>query len=316
MNTQWYAREGKPFGDIKISPVPKEAISDCGRANFDRNKETCDQLELERHIGVDQQESRSKFFNRVYLNNSDSTVFTFPVLTHPIYVGNSSIPGKFDLVLFTGQSWVMTDVMEFNITSEQSRLSMQEYLDSDPSFPEFLFSLIFFGEYVDVVTNFVNGEDNEYTPLGMRWFRPQEQDPLLPGNYPTADQSRPVEMSLSCATCNNSTNPCLFGGICLEDGTCDCINGGNGALCGEIPAGDSVCHPYFNTEMYDWDGGDCCGKIDHVPAFGFHSSRILNCTFFCFSSSRRYMYRTPMWNWRSHPSLWYWSDGCIWWLAV
>ena len=46
----------------------------------------------------------------------------------------------------------------------------------------------------------------------------------------------------------------------MEDGTCDCVNGGSGALCAQVPAGDAVCQPYFNTQEYAWDGGDCCGK--------------------------------------------------------
>ncbi|CAJ1943609.1 unnamed protein product [Cylindrotheca closterium] len=268
--SQWFAREGQPFGNIEVSSVLGAAVNACGRTPFDQSGVIiCEQLEFDGHIdAARQQESRSKFFNKVFLNNSDSSVYTYPALTHPIFVGNSSIPGKYDLVLFTGQSWVLTDLIESNITREQSELSMQEYLDSDPAFSEILKNMIYTGAHVNIVTNSVNNEDNQYTPLGMRWFRMQEQDPTLPYNYPTGDQSRPVEIHLSCATCNNITNPCSFGGICLEGGVCDCINGGSGALCTHVPIGDAVCHPYFNSEQFGWDGGDCCAGSCIGPQCG------------------------------------------------
>ena len=107
----------------------------------------------------------------------------------------------------------MTNVIKSNVTVEQSELSMQEYLDNDPYFPEMLFGLIYRGDFVDAVTNLVNNDDTQYTPLGMRWFRAREPDPTLPYNYPVADQSRPVVISLTCATCDDNTNPCFFDGI-------------------------------------------------------------------------------------------------------
>jgi len=268
-NAQWFAPGGQSFGSMEVSKVLGVGVNACGRTPFDQTgANICEQLKFEGHIDVSQQGSRSKFFDKVFLNDSDSTVYSYPALTHPIFVGNSSIPGKYDLVLFTGKSWVLTNVIEANITSDKSGLSMQEYLDSDQAFPEILFNMVNTGAHVDIVTSSVNNEDNQYTPEGMRWFRMPEQDPNFPYNYPTADQSRPVDIHLTCATCNNITNPCSFGGVCVEDGTCDCINGGSGALCTEVPVGDATCHPYFNTEQFDWDGGDCCGATCIGPQCG------------------------------------------------
>ncbi|KAL3942429.1 MAG: hypothetical protein SGBAC_003388, partial [Bacillariaceae sp.] len=168
-NVQWTTREGQPLGSIKVSKLMGTAVDDCGRHVFDPTGViVCEQLDVKGNLDVIQQESRSTFFNKVWLNNSDSTVYTFPALTHPLFVGNSSTPGKYDLVLFTGQSWVLTNVIESNVTSEQIGLSMQEYLDSDPVFPEILYDLIYTGAYVDIVTSSVNNDDNQYTPEGMR----------------------------------------------------------------------------------------------------------------------------------------------------
>jgi hypothetical protein len=67
-----------------------------------------------------------------------------------------------------------------------------------------------------------------------------------------------LSVDRSCIQCTES-NPCHFEGEChYEKGTCACAHGATGALCRDTPLGDGVCNPYFNTEEYDYDGGDCC----------------------------------------------------------
>jgi hypothetical protein len=61
-----------------------------------------------------------------------------------------------------------------------------------------------------------------------------------------------------CAVCNNATNPCLNGNICIN-GSCVCTNGeGEGRLCQITPLSNGRCDPYFNEAAFNFDGGDCC----------------------------------------------------------
>ncbi|KAL3939180.1 MAG: hypothetical protein SGBAC_006053, partial [Bacillariaceae sp.] len=166
-------------------------------------------------------------------------------------------------------SWVLTGVLKSETTGAD--VSMQAYMDAEPEFKSILLDIVWLGKHVGLVTASVasNTVELSYTPSGLRWFRKREADRDTPYNYPTADQSRPVdEILLSCASCDDIENPCSFEGQCLEDGTCSCVNGGSGALCKLPPSGDAICNRYFNTEVYGWDGGDCCGGTCIGPQCG------------------------------------------------
>ncbi|CAJ1943607.1 unnamed protein product [Cylindrotheca closterium] len=264
-NTQWFSIDGISLGSLQISRV-LNPTSECERFIIDNSAEICEQLTVEGSIDANQEVPRSTFFSKAMVNSKEATAFTYEALAHPIYVGASSTPQSFDLIFFTGQSWVLTDKLKSKASGND--LSMQEYMDNDPEFLSILNATISVGGNVSLVTGSTIGTPNSHTPLGLRWFRMREQDPRVPYNYPTADSSRPVEMVVECATCNNSTNPCGYGGVCRANQTCDCINGGYGALCHQLPLGDAFCNPYFNTEYYDYDGGDCCGGSCRGPQCG------------------------------------------------
>ena len=259
-NSQWFSKEGIAFGDMDVSSV-LESSPECQRVDVNRTVKICDQLDLEGYIDSNQREFPLKSFNKTFVNRTGTIVYTYPALTHPIFVESTSTPSSFELMFFTGQSWVLTDVLKSRTTGGD--VSMQKYMDTEPEFRYILIGIVFNGTGVSLVTDSVavNSVELSYTPSGLRWYRMREADRGVPYNYPTADQSRPVDdILLTCASCDDNENPCFFGGKCLDDGTCACVNGGSGALCKVPPNADGLCNQYFNDGVYDWDGGDCCGK--------------------------------------------------------
>ena len=184
---------------------------------------------------VTQDAMRPTFFYKTFVNSTLENVFTYQASTHPIYVGKSSTPKRFYLIFFTGQCWVLTDALESKMNG--SDVSMQEYIQNDPEFISILNTTIYIGTNVSLVTGSVVGTENSHTPLGLSWYYMREEDPRADYNYPTADESRPVDLDVSCAACNNSTNPCAYENICTENQICDCVNGGSGPLCRQMPLG-------------------------------------------------------------------------------
>lgn len=233
-NTQWFSDNDVLLGSLQISRVLNPS-SECEGIAIDQPEEICEKLNLEGAIDANQEVSLSTFFNKTFVNSTRATAFTFQALTYPIYVGSTSTPQNFSLVFFTGQCWVLTDVLKSKTAG--NGLSMQEYMDNEPEFLSILNSTIYLGSNVSLVTGSVLSTSNVHTPLGLRWFSMREQDPRLSYNYPSADESRPAQMTVECGTCNNSTNPCRYGGFCRANQTCDCINGGSGALCQQLPLG-------------------------------------------------------------------------------
>jgi len=257
-NLQWYSRDGEIYGNVEVTRILGSS-SDCAIDQVDRTKRTCEQLDVTGYVDRNQQELPLKSFKKTYVDNTGYTVHTYPALTHPIFVESMSTPSEYELILYTGQSWILTDILKSKTTGDD--VSMQEYMDTDPEFRSILQDIIILGNNVSLVTGSVSDKRTSYSPLGLRWFRKREAPVGASQNYPTADQSRPVdEVLVSCGVCDENDNPCSFGGKCLEDGTCDCINGGFGALCQNVPRGNGICDPYFNSEIFGWDGGDCCGK--------------------------------------------------------
>lgn len=276
--SQWFSSEGVAFGNLEVATT-LESSPDCGIVDVNRTVKICDKLDLEGYVDRNQREFPLKSFYKTFANRTGANVYTYQALTHPIFVESTSTPLRFELIFFTGQSWVLTEVLKSETTGAD--VSMQTYMDTEPEFKSILLDIVWLGKNVGLVTASVasNTVELSYTPSGLRWFRKREPDRNTPYNYPTADQSRPVdEILLSCASCDDIENPCSFGGQCLDDGTCACVNGGVGALCKIPPSGDAICNQYFNTEVYGWDGGDCCGKTADLVTSEFALSYILNCS--------------------------------------
>eukprot|EP00985_Skeletonema_marinoi_P026609 scaffold20727_cov160-Skeletonema_marinoi.AAC.3 len=98
------------------------------------------------------------------------------------------------------------------------------------------------------------------SPLRIKW-RPSSSNGAfdqLRYNYLQRDF---IETELSCAECNNATNACLRGAVCLSNGTCgECPDEYSGSRC-EIPPkslSDGHCDQQYNKNKFGFDGGDCC----------------------------------------------------------
>lgn len=74
----------------------------------------------------------------------------------------------------------------------------------------------------------MNAGNDQGTPLGLQWYNARYADGIA---FPFADTSRPVDASFRCGKCNSRTNPCLYEGICQDDGTCGCSHGASGGNC-------------------------------------------------------------------------------------
>mmetsp|Transcript_4093 Transcript_4093/g.9513 ORF Transcript_4093/g.9513 Transcript_4093/m.9513 type:complete len:1082 (-) Transcript_4093:117-3362(-) len=264
---QWFGRRGLSLDNIRLSRVLSS--SECGGFDSDFQNEGCEQLDIDGYIGIAQNKKRSSSFTKTSIDVTKANVLTYQALTHPIYVGENSTTEAYDLIFFTGQNWVLTHPIEVDMAREsETPISIQDYILNDDGFLSTLELIVEDGKHVDLVSEIGRSLEAYETPLGKRWFRMMDGEEDLGFNYPTPDQTRPVEVSLSCGTCNDASNPCFFDGICTEDQTCDCVNGGFGKLCQEAPLGDGLCNGYFNTELYGWDGGDCCGGTCSGPECG------------------------------------------------
>ncbi len=233
-NANWFSSNDTFLGSLQISRVLNPA-EECGGSTIDKPEDLCKQLNAEGLLDVTQDATRPTFFYKTFVNSTLENAFTYQASTHPIYVGKSSTPQKFYLIFFTGQCWVLTDALESKMT--RTDVSMEEYMKNDPEFISILYTTIFIGTNVALVTGSVVETENSHTPLGLSWYYMRQQDPRLSYNYPTADESRPVDLEVSCAACNNSTNRCAYDGICRDNQICDCVNGGSGPLCRKTPLG-------------------------------------------------------------------------------
>lgn len=266
-DSQWYSEDGVPLEYSQMSRVFESSV-ECGSNDVDFNSDICEELDLTGNLDTTYGRDRSISFRKTTVNATGSNVFTNSPLSHPVYVGDLSTPAKYDLLVFAGGRWVLTQSISPNVTVNSNVSSMGEYMDSDDNFRSILEAIVKYGEWVALVSSSVDSDSSQLTPLGLQWYRPRQTESNLEYNIPAADLSRPESVIFTCAKCDNSTNPCFHGGICTHERSCDCVNGGSGALCQEIPLGDGVCNPYFNTEVYGYDGGDCCGATCAGPACG------------------------------------------------
>eukprot|EP00980_Cylindrotheca_fusiformis_P002055 scaffold451_cov121-Cylindrotheca_fusiformis.AAC.11 len=255
----WYSTDGVPLEYKQVSRV-LESSTECSSGGSDAGSASCEELDLEGR-------SWSISFLKTFVNSTESNILTNAPLSHPIYVGDTSTPESFKLLFYTGRRWVLTETITPNTTFSSNASSMFEYMESG-DFQLILGSIMRSSEWVDLVSDTVASTSRQVTPVGHQWYRPRQELAGVPFNVPAEDISRPEDVVFSCSKCDNKTNPCYYGGVCTSDQICDCVNGGSGALCQEIPVGDGVCHPYFNTELYEYDGGDCCGGTCDGPACG------------------------------------------------
>jgi hypothetical protein len=113
-------------------------------------------------------------------------------------------------------------------------------------------------EWVLAVSDIVDTTTDPGTPLALQWYNVRYES-NMDRSFPFADLTRPHEAKLGCARCDDDLVRCANEGVCV-DGVCECRNRATGVLCLEAPLGDGLCDDYFNTAVFDYDGGDCCGS--------------------------------------------------------
>jgi len=197
----------------------------------------------------------------------------------PVYVSEGE---SFDMIFYMGRRWaiLMSESNAFLV-----RETLPEVLSTDFHAYWSNYAVGFLSDPVDVDT-----PDDAATPVGLRWIQAKtKQNGASTNNaisVQSTDQNRPSAAILLCSTCSNTTNRCLFDGLCNDDGSCTCLTGSSGALCQIPPVGNGLCDVFFNTPEFTHDGGDCCedtcissaehscgqgiiGSTGGVDAFGF-----------------------------------------------
>ena len=177
-----------------------------------------------------------------------------------------------DLLLFTGRRWALIDRSVIGLqlpenATDASALANALELErlNGARLPE---------DAIKFITETADFSSEACSPVGLSWFHAiypfltvadSESD-----TFPRPDMANPLEVSFGCSICNNATNPCLFDGVCQPDG-CVCKYGTAGSLCEVLPVGDGVCNEHFNTEEFEYDGGDCCGATCNSPSCGLET---------------------------------------------
>lgn len=166
--------------------------------------------------------------------------------------GNKSPSDDFDVIVFTGDRWIMSykslfgDLKDVKDTEELENYFNKEFHGHFTNYSAIYESepVIIFKQSEQVLDADAKAEASP-SPLSLRWRSSSE------GDF--------VKSKLYCTKCNDQTNPCIRG-TCATNGTCICTREYSGSRC-EIPPqhlSNGHCDPEFNTEEFNFDGGDCC----------------------------------------------------------
>jgi hypothetical protein len=147
-----------------------------------------------------------------------------------------------DIIWFNGRRWV--------VTSGQPSLPLKDHVTSISNLE---------ASFISDAVSIDSRADMAAYPSKLEWH---PAIPLAARGDPMQgpDLSHNIDVALFCAVCNNQTNPCLYGGFCRSDGSCECDNNASGSLCQIPPTANGHCDTYFNTPDFEYDGGDCCER--------------------------------------------------------
>ncbi|CAJ1966820.1 unnamed protein product [Cylindrotheca closterium] len=248
---QWLLRDGTPISKFQLVEVnPNRFESECGDIwNRQGKKENpCPSLTMDASLtGFVDNYDWSKNFD--ILTDKDQFVTYYQ---HPVFIGQFSESEGYEVIFFTGRRWVLTSALRLlaNATASLSdfitRFRSNELWLLSPSATKTR-PFAFVSEAVAQATD-------RGTPLGLRWYTAQYAEGV---DFAIADIGRPSDALLRCGNCDADTNPCRYEGICTN-GSCECLHGANGTLCDIKPLGNGVCNLYFNKDVENYDGGDCC----------------------------------------------------------
>jgi hypothetical protein len=211
--------------------------------------EPCQKLEIDPR---DNDFISGRYFASKYYRLEGAEAYNRPIYTSR--GDNQTLSDATDIILFTGVRWILSykylfpGLKDINDTKELGRYFSQ-----------------FHGQFTDYKASFLSEPihidtplDATASPLSVRWRYSASNEAFGQRLQPDLGKEL-IETSFFCAVCNNSTNPCQFGGVCQLNGTCgDCPNGSSGTMCQIPPTSNGECNPYFNNINFGFDGGDCC----------------------------------------------------------
>lgn len=161
----------------------------------------------------------------------DSDDYPVEVYHRPIYVYESD--GFFDVILFQGRRWVLTNSDLLNITepgSSATATDLADYFETDYVGITSQTLSYFVTDAMDVDT-----PKDSFTPEGLEWFRIKTNvEEAI--DFNEVDTTQPLETAMLCAVCDDFQNRCFYNGVCNENGVCECIGKHAGALC-ELDSG-------------------------------------------------------------------------------
>ncbi|CAB9512223.1 expressed unknown protein [Seminavis robusta] len=179
----------------------------------------------------------------------------------PVYIHEYE-NGEFDAVMFTGGRWALTSSVFLPHAGRIPSNALsdgQDDLGSDignyfthafHGYKGFStnYSIAFLSDYIAMGTHLSSS-----SPVGFSWFFTEEaRDQNM--NQGIGNE---ITTKFLCHTCEESSNPCLYDGKCLE-GECVCSLDSFGSLCEVPPVHNGHCNPVFNIPEFKMDGGDCC----------------------------------------------------------
>lgn len=167
------------------------------------------------------------------------------VYGRPVYLSQDRNP---DVIFYNGYRWAIASLSDIN-KNDGGSTSLVDFFENEFHAFWSQYTVGFLSEPVSI-----DAPDDSNTPAQVSWYQAQVK---TTSSFQGSDLNKPVESKFLCAKCNNDTNPCLFGGVCI-DHTCKCTQGSFGKLCHIPPTGNGYCDSYFNTLEFDFDGGDCC----------------------------------------------------------
>mmetsp|Transcript_4368 Transcript_4368/g.10266 ORF Transcript_4368/g.10266 Transcript_4368/m.10266 type:complete len:1616 (+) Transcript_4368:120-4967(+) len=171
----------------------------------------------------------------------------------PTYIGGgvrNGVAVPVEVMFYNGRRWVNV-VLDAVVTEEE----VQDFLVGAHGYWT-NYSASFVTEPIDV-----NTPEDSTDPSRVHWLEANPPDPDRGRVQGPNLQNDQIDVKLLCASCNNSTNPCFYGGICTAEANCVCDQGEKetaGTLCQIPPSKNGFCDVSFNTPQFNFDGGDCC----------------------------------------------------------
>ena len=163
----------------------------------------------------------------------------------PIYFNNETQ----DVIVYSGLRWIVMNPVyggAFNVTDSEGILGLETtdyHASTDTGLVDAVGAPVFYN----------SGQDSS-SPALLEWFSVLNSATLIEALL-TTDR---IATFLLCARCDDTLNPCTNNSPCVE-GKCECQHGELGASCQVLPTGDGQCNAFFNSPVYDYDNGDCCG---------------------------------------------------------